>query len=343
MARRWREGDGMARIVLGLGTSHGPMLVTPPDQWGQRVEADRRNHAHPFRGKTYSFDELAAHRAKENFAPQITLDVWKRRHAECKAAIDKLADVLEEVKPDVAVIVGNDQKEMFNDSNNPAFAVYTGETIENRMGPEEHQANLEPGVGIAQPGRIPPEGATYEGCPDLANHIASKLTADRFDVATVTRLRDGRAAIPHAFGFVYRQVMRDRVIPNVPVMVNTFYPPNQPTIGRCYEFGKSLRGAIESWPKDMRVALIASGGLSHFVIDEEVDNSILDAMRERSIASVEKFGEEIFQSGTSEIKNWVPVAGVMADLGLELNIVDYVPCYRSLAGTGNAMGFVYWR
>jgi 3-O-methylgallate 3,4-dioxygenase len=93
----------------------------------------------------------------------------------------------------------------------------------------------------------------------------------------------------------------------------------------------------------MRVALIASGGLSHFVIDEEVDNGILDAMRERSIASVEKFGEEIFQSGTSEIKNWVPVAGVMADLGLKLNIVDYVPCYRSLAGTGNAMGFVYWR
>lgn len=44
-----------------------------------------------------------------------------------------------------------------------------------------------------------------------------------------------------------------------------------------------------------------------------------------------------------EVKNWVPVAGAMADLDYKLNVVDYVPCYRSEAGTGNAMGFVYWR
>ena len=333
----------MARIVLGLGTSHGPMLVTPPDQWGQRVEADRRNKQHPYRGKTYTFEQLVEMRANDGLEAQITQDVWNKRHAACKAAISRLADVLEEAKPDVAVIVGNDQKEMFNDSYNPAFAVFTGESIENRMGPEEEAGAREPGVGIATPGRIPPEGASYKGVPDLANHIAQHLTTNRFDVSTVTRLREGRKAIGHAFGFVYRQVMRDRVIPNVPIIVNTFYPPNQPTVGRCYEFGKHLRDAIESWPKDMRVALIASGGLSHFVIDEELDHAFLDAMKHRSIASVEKFGEATFQSGTSEIKNWVPVAGTMADLGLDLTVVDYVPCYRSLAGTGNAMGFVYWR
>jgi len=43
------------------------------------------------------------------------------------------------------------------------------------------------------------------------------------------------------------------------------------------------------------------------------------------------------------MKNWVPVAGAMAQLGLTPHIVDYVPCYRSEAGTGNAMGFVYWK
>ena len=43
------------------------------------------------------------------------------------------------------------------------------------------------------------------------------------------------------------------------------------------------------------------------------------------------------------LPSWVPVAGAMADLGYKPTVVDYVPCYRSLAGTGNAMGFVYWR
>jgi hypothetical protein len=50
-----------------------------------------------------------------------------------------------------------------------------------------------------------------------------------------------------------------------------------------------------------------------------------------------------YQSGTSEIKNWIPVVAGAVELGMPAQVVDYVPCYRSLAGTGNAMGFVYWR
>jgi seryl-tRNA synthetase len=58
---------------------------------------------------------------------------------------------------------------------------------------------------------------------------------------------------------------------------------------------------------------------------------------------VASLGEPIFQAGTSEMKNWIPVAGAMAELGLEPQLVDYVPCYRTEAGTGNAMAFVYWQ
>jgi 3-O-methylgallate 3,4-dioxygenase len=137
--------------------------------------------------------------------------------------------------------------------------------------------------------------------------------------------------------------MKDKVAPNVPIMLNTFYPPNQPTAMRCFDFGRSLVKAIESWPSESRVALIASGGLTHFVIDETVDKVILDAMRRDDIKNIATLGEEIFQAGTSEVKNWIPVAAAMSDLHYKLNIVDYVPCYRSEAGTGNAMGFVYWR
>jgi 3-O-methylgallate 3,4-dioxygenase len=128
----------------------------------------------------------------------------------------------------------------------------------------------------------------------------------------------------------------------VPLALNTYYPPNQPTIRRCYEFGKALARAIESWPGNQRIALIASGGLSHFVIDESIDRTFIEAMKTRRIDKLAALGEGTFQSGTSEIKNWVPVAGAMAELGLDFNLVDYVPCYRSVAGTGNAMGFVSW-
>ena len=54
-------------------------------------------------------------------------------------------------------------------------------------------------------------------------------------------------------------------------------------------------------------------------------------------------GEPIFEDGTSEVKNWVPLVSAMADLGLEPDVIDYVPCYRSEAGTGNAMAFVTWQ
>lgn len=78
------------------------------------------------------------------------------------------------------------------------------------------------------------------------------------------------------------------------------------------------------------------------MIDEETDRVFLDALRDREMRRIVDLGEPIFQAGTSEMKNWIPVAGAMADIGLKMTLVDYQPCYRSEAGTGNAMGFVYW-
>jgi hypothetical protein len=332
----------MAKIVLGIGTSHGPMLSTPPDQWGQRVAADRRNPEHWFKGKAYTFDQLVAMRKGEHLEKQITQDVWNERHAACQRAIKKLASILAEAKPDVAVIVGNDQMEMFKDPLIPAMSVYRGETIPNEFPSEEEISAMPPGIPIAIPGHIPPQGATYNGLPELATHIIEQAITDQFDVASLKSLPNNYKHIPHAFGFVFRQIMNDKPVPTVPVVLNTFYPPNQPTVGRCYSFGKSLKRAIESWKSDARVALIASGGLTHFVIDETVDNAVMDALKSRKIEGVAALGESIFQAGTSEVKNWVPVAGAMADLGYKMTLVDYVPCYRSLAGTGNARGFVHW-
>jgi hypothetical protein len=87
---------------------------------------------------------------------------------------------------------------------------------------------------------------------------------------------------------------------------------------------------------------MASGGLSHQIIDEELDRAVIDALVERDetylssldVARLNRAG------GTPEILNWVAVAGAMEPVGMTL--VDYVPCYRSPAGTGHGVTFGYW-
>jgi 3-O-methylgallate 3,4-dioxygenase len=56
-----------------------------------------------------------------------------------------------------------------------------------------------------------------------------------------------------------------------------------------------------------------------------------------------KIPENMFQAGTSEIKNWIAVAGAMAEAGLKMTTLDYVPCYRSEAASGSGLGFAYWK
>lgn len=330
----------MAEIVLGIGTSHGPMLVTQTETWGQRVPADKAAK-HAYKGGTWSFDELVSARAGEGLAEQVTKDVWDARQEACQRNIEKLADIFEEARIDVAVVVGNDQNEIFRNSLNPAFAVHYGETITNYEFTPERLKELPPGIEVSLPGYIPAGGAEYRGCPDLALKIIEQAMADEIDVAAMNAMP--RPETPHAWGFVFRRIMRDNPVPTVMVSLNAFFPPNQPTARRCYKLGQTLAEAIGAWQSDARVALIASGGLTHFVIDEEVDRTFLKALETKDLEPVFALGEPTFRDGTSEMKNWIPVAGAMARTGLEPQVLDYIPCYRSEAGTGNAMGFVCWR
>jgi 3-O-methylgallate 3,4-dioxygenase len=330
----------MARIVLGIGTSHGPMLVTSTDKWAGRIAFDK-SIRHSWRGSKWSYDELVAERRDHNFAAQITPQAMAAHDARSQAALDRLADIFAEEQIDVAVIIGNDQMEIFDERLIPAFSVFYGDTITNHEFSAERMAALPPGIGDSVPGYIPAGGADYAGQPDLARAIIAQAMTEGFDVAAMASLP--KPETPHAFGFIYRRIMRDDPVPSVPVLVNTFYPPNQPSVRRCYAFGQAIRRGIEAWDSDARVAVFASGGLTHFVIDEELDRLFLEAIEQRDISKVADLGEAVFQDGTSELKNWVPLAGMMAELGLPPEVIDYVPSYRSEAGTGNAMGFVVWR
>ena len=151
----------MAKIVLGMGASHGPLLATPPEQWDQRVEADRRNPALAYRDGTFKFDELAKLRAKENLQEQIELPTKQKRYDACQRAMAEMARVFKAARPDVAVLIGNDQMEVFEDANIPAFMVCFGESIDNIPFSEEQKKRLPPGI-------------------EIAGHVASNLRATPF-------------------------------------------------------------------------------------------------------------------------------------------------------------------
>ncbi len=335
----------MAEIVLGIGTSHGPMLTTPPENWHLRAEDDRKN-THPYRGRVWTYDELEKERAGENLAAQLTPEVTHERFDRCQRAIAELGRVFEEARPDAVVVVGNDQMEMFWDGLVPTFAVYWGDKIPNSLPPAEYASRWPEGIRIAMRANAPDEPIEYAGEPELGLHILKSVQAEGFDLASMQKLpphRGGWTSIPHAFGFIFHRLMQDRVPPTVPIVENTFYPPNQPTVARSIAFGRALAKAIRGWDSAKRVAIIGSGGLTHFCIDEAVDAVVLEAIEAGDASILERLPESAFQSGTSETKNWIPVIGAMAELGCRPTIVDYVPCYRSPAGTGNAMGFVYWK
>ena len=78
------------------------------------------------------------------------------------------------------------------------------------------------------------------------------------------------------------------------------------------------------------------------MIDEDLDQSVMAAMKSGDEDALAELPENFFKVGTAEIKNWFPVIAAMNAAGLKYHQVDYVPCYRSEAGTGNAMCFAYW-
>ena len=126
----------------------------------------------------------------------------------------------------------------------------------------------------------------------------------------------------------------------VPVVVNTYYPPNQPRPGRCYRLGGAIREAVESFPEEKRIGILASGGLSHFTIDETLDRLVLAACRERDAAALAAIPRAKLNSGTSEIRNWIVAAGAAESLSTAWQ--EYEPLYRTPAGTGCGMAFACW-
>jgi hypothetical protein len=206
------------------------------------------------------------------------------------------------------------------------------------------------GIRVANWARVPEREMVLPGAAPLAMQVVRSAVADGFDVSVSDRFAERKGAetgIGHAFGFFYHRLMNDfgdmPTLSTLPIFINTFFQPNQPPLRRVYDFGRAVGRAIRSWSEPVRVSIAASGGFSHFVIDEALDKRLLDAIAHRDVGTILSIPESIFQSGTSEIKNWIAAMGALEDAGLAFELIDYVPCYRSTAGTGNAMAFGLWQ
>jgi hypothetical protein len=160
------------------------------------------------------------------------------------------------------------------------------------------------------------------------------------DVSTCARVPEGsKAAFGHAFGFIVKRLFHGRPIPIVPVLLNTYYPPNVPSAARCHDIGRAIRLAIEAYPADLRIAVIASGGLSHFVVDEALDQKVLAGLASHGEA-LRDLPRSALNSGSSEILNWVLTAGAVEHLPLAWT--EYQPIYRTPAGTGVGVAAAVW-
>ena len=334
----------MAEITLGIGTSHGPLLMLEPENWDIRTASDKTFPGHPFKGKVYKYDELLSLRRNNYLAQMNALETRRAHYDRCQRQLDRLGARLRAEAPDAMVIMGDDHKEWFLDDKLPAITVYTGAEAVNRgtKGPL-HSSDSITQVSAR---RHLDHDVAYPCAGDLAHRIVQQAIDDEFDIAisATAPLADdgGPKCLGHAFTFVVRRLLNDAPIPMVPIIVNTYYPPNQPSAKRCFAFGRSIGRAVRGWGRKAKIAVIASGGLSHFAIDEEFDQRVIAALTAGDGDALAAEPESLYQSGSSEAKCWVMAAGALAETALKFDLYDYVPCYRSEAGTGNAMGFAVW-
>jgi 3-O-methylgallate 3,4-dioxygenase len=329
----------MAEIVTGVACSHSPMLNSGAKVWREHADRDARAAALVATdGRVLSFDELLDE-TRVDYTPELTDEVFSRKFAAMQDGLAACREHLQASGATVAIIIGNDHKETFSDEGMPTFAVYLGDSIIDVPNSAEVVAAMSPDLRVGQWAYHAEEPEVYPVAAGLARHITASLVADDFDLTAMTAQPAGRL-LGHAWTFPRRRLMGETPMAMVPIHLNTLYPPNQPSPERCLHFGRALASAIRSWPGGERVAIITSGGLSHFVVDEELDHQVLRALQARDAATIEKLPVHRLQGGNSEILNWIVAAGALGDL--DMKVLNYIPGYRSTAGTGVGVAYAVW-
>lgn len=329
----------MADIVLAIGTSHSPLLNSPAEDYPKHAAIDASGRKLIDKnGKPCTYGELLK-KADPAIKQQIEPKVLEQRSARCTENIARLSRELIDAKLDALIIIGDDQNEQFFDDNMPAILIYWGDKIANN--PLHMDEDAPAFWRTARSQYHATQSRDYPVDSALGLHLIKELIGHGFDISQSKRLSKEHGE-GHAFGFVHQRMMSDdAIIPIVPVALNTYFPPNQPRPRRCYELGQAIRAAVTSCKGSERVGILGSGGLSHFTVDEELDRAVLDACKRNDGEALSSIPVEKLNSGSSEIRNWITVAGAASHLKTAWQ--EYIPCYRSAAGTGCGMGFAVWK
>ena len=228
---------------------------------------------------------------------------------------------LDDVEPDLAIIVYNDHGLNFFLDKLPTFAI----------GAAPEYRNADEGWGLPT---IPP----FAGDPEASWHIIESVVEDEFDVTTCQEM-----LVDHAFVVPMQLLWPDnpQKVATVPVCINTVQHP-LPSPKRCFDFGRSIGAAIESYPKDIKAVIIATGGLSHQLdgqragfINKEFDLMCLDKLVEDPEALTKLSIHEIVeQAGTQgvEIIMWLVMRGALLGRVEQRHRRYHIPVSNTAAG-----------
>ena len=225
-------------------------------------------------------------------------------------------------KPDVAIIVYNDHASAFSLELIPTFA----------LGVASEFQPADEGYG---PRKVPP----VQGHPELAWHLAESLILDEFDMTIVNEMPvDHGLTVPLSITCGEPEVWPCKVIP---LCVNVIQYPT-PTGNRCYNLGKALRKAVDSFDEELKVVILGTGGMSHQLqgeraglVNQEFDTAFLDDLtadvqRLVDIPHVEYMRES--GSEGAELVMWMIMRGALDEEVEEVYRHYHVPASNTAAG-----------
>lgn len=226
------------------------------------------------------------------------------------AAYGRVKAEMAATRPDIICLIAGDHIEGFFLNAVPALAVFVGSEIS---------------------GTFDRYRFTFPVHEPLARAIVEQGIDRGFDL---TYSQD--IPLDYAFYVPLHFAMPDQPRPIVPLYVNVYLPP-QPTPRRCYAWGQALRAIFEAWPE--RIALIASGGLSHYpgtdryaFPDLEWDRQFLKRLEAgRGSEAAALTGDELDKAGNVELRTWIVLLGALGDAPAQ------VVCYEPSWHHGNAV------
>ena len=300
--------------ILGLGVSHGPIILTPPEDWHkgrERIHDRVPNYEKPA--------QLLEELGRDNGLSQDKAD-----HQRIVESFKVMHDRLHEWDPDVVMIIGDDQVENFREDNLPPFCLYTGSEVDGYPFQRSARTNL---WGSASETKF-----TFN-CPKVfSQDMRNYLIRDGFDMSSSASRKGWEWGLAHAIINPLVFLDPEGKFPLLPLFVNCYgeeagpdYPP-RPTPARCYQLGQGIRRFLDT--RDERVAVVASSSWSHSFldhkfqcreIDTETDRKYLEWVRNGEGSKLAQVApEDLQQSGDHEILNWIIALGVLGDRPAEI-------------------------